>query len=106
MGLPVEWVFRGVSNTKIRIYRMANSLYQQYKNDKKNPDYVPGLEWEPYMMYIFPSGFEDLFHVVIESGEYAEGTYHIMSNKQLKDRFKITLKEKENEQNSKSNFGI
>ena len=72
---------------------MVNELYDKYKNDKDNPDYIKGIEYEPYMMYIFSSGFKDLYHVVIENGEGLDTDYHFLQSLEIQEKFKIDINE-------------
>lgn len=89
-----KWIYQRESNKKIRIYYLANDLYDKYKDSgsKKDPDYIDGIEWEPFMLYIIPSGFQNHYHCIVETAENEGGTYHFLEKKDVMNRFKINLK--------------
>jgi len=92
----VKWIYVGNSVKDMKRYHLANKLYDEYQDEevrKNDPYYVKGLEWEPYMLYIFQTGFQDLYHCVVESGELDEGRYYCLSSKEITMKFKIDIKE-------------
>jgi len=95
----VKWVYVGDSVKEMKRYHLANDLYDKYKDKelrKTDPDYVPGIEWEPYMLYIFQTGFEDLYHCVIETGEIENGNYYCLTSKEINIKYKINIHDERN----------
>lgn len=99
-GIPVEgceWIDKGILDLEIRCYRLADSkIHHKYKNDQNNPNYVPGLEYENYVLLIIPSGFKDLYHTIVESPELTYNEYRFMTKNILEEYYNINLNGEEN----------
>lgn len=85
-------------NREILTYQLIDKItYEKFKDNENDPNYVKGLEYEPCMLYIIPTGFKDLYHVIIGSGFDIDNTYQqvgqTLNSEKIKKLFDINLKE-------------
>jgi hypothetical protein len=87
-----EWIPGKKDSKDTLIFHLVNSeLHEKYKAEPDHPDYYRGMEYEPYMLWILQSGFQDWHHCIIESGEGFESVYHFLQPNVIKEKFDIEL---------------
>lgn len=94
--METKWIYKSDSVKNMKVYYLANYLYDKYQDEevrRTDPDYIKGIEWEPYILYIFPTGFQDLYHCVIESGEGVDENYSRLNSKEIKTEYNIDIDE-------------